>query len=390
MKDSIYRFNLFFLLASFIWPLFRAEYLESIDSYGRVSIALMFIAIAVNAKNFSRCPKVMYAWLAWIVFSMINSAVTGFHVEKNGFMQWMLLHLVQPYVVMFVGYLTCLKDWPRTLKVLFYGVLFYMIVGSLNLSAHESYDMSTRLHNVLGNQFFNSSVFLAFFALFLNRTNLIGKKIFAFAMLLSVYVIMISGERKALLALLIILFFSYLGKSLKKGIKGVLLLIVLLIGFYMGIGYVMENTVVGLRMSNSWESSEFSDNLFLQMMGDRAIMYVDGWDIFLDNVWTGIGLRNYANKYNANELTLHTEYMVQLCECGIAGSALFLTFYIGMIQRCWTLIQLKLEGNFGYVIASTLLAIISINFTAWSYDVIMFFLVFGVILASYDKYAIKD
>ena len=59
----------------------------------------------------------------------------------------------------------------------------------------------------LGNQFFNSSVFLAFFALFLNRTNLIGKKIFAFAMLLSVYVIMISGERKALLALLIIFYF---------------------------------------------------------------------------------------------------------------------------------------------------------------------------------------
>ena len=142
----------------------------------------------------------------------------------------------------------------------------------------------------------------------------------------------------------------------------------------------MANTSFGLRMNATIENTKYEDSIFLTLMGDRARQYVEGWLFFLQNPWTGIGLRKYAevNSYwQDSGGVLHTEYIVQLAECGIIGSILFLVFYFGMIKRLFT----KESNSIKIVLRSTLLAIIAVNFVAWTYDSISYFIVYGMIYA---------
>ena len=68
------------------------------------------------------------------------------------------------------------------------------------------------------------------------------------------------------------------------------------------------------------------------MFDGRALQYVDGFEVFKENIFTGIGLLNYS-KIDQWGLVLHSEYLVQLIECGIIGVFLFLFFHIYIIRK---------------------------------------------------------
>lgn len=99
----------------------------------------------------------------------------------------------------------------------------------------------------------------------------------------------------------------------------------------------------------------------LNYLGDRAAQYMLAWDLFLEYPITGIGLKNFSVMANY-PFVLHTEYMVQLCECGIIGSALYLLFMGGLFKtvfRIW-----KSNGRLFYICLGGLLCMLFLNFTA--------------------------
>jgi O-antigen ligase len=121
-------------------------------------------------------------------------------------------------------------------------------------------------------------------------------------------------------------------------------------------------------------------------MGDRAFMYDCGWDLFLEHPLTGIGLLNFRLQNALGiDLVLHSEYMVQICECGIIGSILFLIFYYGMAKR---IIQLLISGENRQdtlVLLATFVGFLMMSFFAWTYTSIYYFVFFGFIYAVYDN-----
>ena len=97
---------------------------------------------------------------------------------------------------------------------------------------------------------------------------------------------------------------------------------------------MMENTVMGQRLSMIEETSMTygaENSLFLKFMGDRAFFYIYGFELFLKNPLNGIGLTNFPIYMNT-EVPIHSEYIVQLCECGLIGSFLYLLFNASIIR----------------------------------------------------------
>lgn len=370
-----FKFNVFFFAVLFFWPVIKTFYLN-IDGAGRVESMVSILAILVNGKSLLKGPFAMKTWIIWVAYCLINLQFHGYH-NKYPFVWWSLSQLLCPLVSMLVGYKSFLYDREKFIKNIFFFFLFFVLFGAFNMIQAST----QRFVNEMGNSYLNNSIFIMpFLSLFLKNKKDIIPYYFIIAFLF--LIILFSGERKALVGLFIMIMGFFFARNSKRSITSIFaMLAVLAIGYY-GATYIMDNTLVGNRFNDQFVYTEYEDNLFLTLMGDRAFMYVDGFIIFLQNPWTGIGLTNFIyHPLNTRGFTFHTEYMVQLAECGIIGSSLFLILYIGMITRLVKMYTKKRDKYETIVLTAALLAIIEINFSTWTYNYPFYFLIFGIIYA---------
>lgn len=379
---QVFNFNIFYFAILFLWPVLKFFYLH-IDGAGRVEALMTVLAIMVNAKYLFRGPATMKIWYLWVVYSTVNVMVKGFHNDVYPFYLWVIVQLICPLISMILVYNSILYDKEKFLKYIFYFFLIFVLFGGLHMGASDD---SYGLENAMGNTYLNNAIFILPFMLLIRGKSKIPLSYVLTIIGVILLIIILSGERKALAGLFIMLVGMVYARNSKKGFKSILAFcVVLAIAYYAG-SFIMSKTLAGERFNQQFEFAEY-DSFFLTLMGDRAFMYAEGFATFLDNPWTGIGLTNFPySMVNPLGLMLHTEYMVQLTECGLIGSGLFLTFYIGMIVA---LIKLYKSGKANYetiILASALLAIIAINFTAWTYSYKYYFMVFGLIYGWHDLY----
>lgn len=381
-----YTFNIFFLIIAVLWPLFKTLYFDGIDGAGRTEMTLMVLALFVNGSLLFKVPKVMHIWFLWIVYCTICLHFKGFYSETNTFSNWVITRLIFPYVCMLVSYHAFRQHFDNSSERMFYAYIVYVILGVLTTKSTESYDVGVRMNNELGNAFFNTAILLGFLSSLMYSTQKIGKRFYWVVLAMLSYVMLLSGERKGFIALFVIILGSLFGINMKTKKNSLLSFLAIA-----GVAFLLMNVAIsystfGERMANSMESSMFEDNLFLKLMGDRGVMYFEGWELFLQNLWFGIGLNKYG-QYNSfmDGLPFHTEYMVQLCECGLVGVSMFLVFYWGMIKRLFRLLKHDSDRTTTIIVSSAFLAIIIINFVAWTYDNPNYFMVYGLIYAYFDK-----
>ena len=379
-KRNLYQFNIFYLVIAILWPLVKSLYLGGIDGAGRVEMLLMTIALFANFMGFAKSPRQMLFWGIWIIYVVICSHYKGFQNEYQTFWNWIFTNLVFPFVTMLVAYQAVLFDYSKSIKILFGTYLLYVVLGSFSMGALESYDGSSRMANVMGNTFFNTSILFASFVGLLYSQGNLKKSIYWFLLLLVFYVIYRSGERKGLICVFVIIFGSIYAANSGKGIKSMIYMTFLLLIGMIAVDLILTHSTAGQRMASSMTESQFQDNLFLRMMGDRGIMYYLGWDMFLQNPWTGIGITNFCweNGY-MHGLPFHTEYMVQLAECGIIGTLFFIMLYLGMIKKLVACYKHKIALNETIILISTLASILVINLVSWTYDNPNYFMMYGII-----------
>lgn len=388
LNRKVENFNIIYIGFIILWPIIKQTILH-VDGAGRGEILFSLIAIIVNWKQIFKIPSAMYFWIAWVVYNIINTYFKGFFVEGYPYPVWVLCRLFVPLAVMLVAYQTLLYGRKDIYQKLFYFFLFYTLLGSFGLVSKEAHDIGTRYVNEMGNSYFNTLILSATYAAICFYKKNISPSLSYSLLFFSFEMIILSGERKGLLCFLIILFGFWYAKNAGKGLKSIISTIGLFIIGYLGISYLMEFTTAGMRMTNSLGYSEYNDNWFLKIMADRAVMYVDGWNAFMENFWTGLGLMNGPNKIVGMRLMFHTEYMVQLAECGMMGFTLFLFFYLSMLKRSIKLLSFYVDKKINYILFFTLISIIAINFVSWTYDNTFYFMFFGFLFAQYDRIKLK-
>jgi hypothetical protein len=334
-------------------------------------------------------------WTLWVAYNFINWKLVGIVNVKGGTSQFVLSNFVYPIVTMSIVYYEGIINLKRTTLVVLVALAIYVFGGLLFQGlmgpVRQAWDGSERVGTILGNALPLAACIMTFFSIFASMKGWISKKWLYILLVVSFASIIYVATRKALVGWCIMVVMSlFSGFDLRRPsnfFKFLLLTGVFLLAY----NYVMEDTYLGERLINIEEqgkNNNVSGVKALNIFGDRATQYFLAWNLFLEHPFMGIGLRNFSVKADY-PFVLHTEYMVQLCECGIVGASLYLLFMAGIISRIIRIY--KHHARLFFVCMGGILCVLFVNFTAWTYNINTYFAMYGLILAicyhetKYDK-----
>lgn len=96
---------------------------------------------------------------------------------------------------------------------------------------------------------------------------------------------------------------------------------------------------------------------------------------------------HFMNKANWS-LPIHSEYVVQYCECGIIGSIIYIIFIYKVFKSYSYLKRFKAYKGVYMISLAWLFTYLFIGLTAWTYQFPFYFMVTGSFLG-YDIYVKK-
>lgn len=401
IKVDISLFNLFYIFVCIIWPPLQL-FILGVDGAGRSIVLLSVLAIFLNLPEFGKHKEAFYtpAFICWallIVYSLINALAHGSTSEFGRF-SFLKENFFSPFIFLVIAMQELHRNRIKALKVIWWALGVFLLIGIpfITLSQQNRFV-------VLGLGNFFSLQAVAF--LFVSAILLVEKRIrtlpFIGLALIASVIILFSGTRKAFGAEVIILSGLVLSLGTNKGPVSVLKAIIFGALLLVGINYALHNSVVGKRIDETIavegvvEGGSFVvgkippseaqlvedqhvNDILVGLLDDRAIQYELGLALFRMDFWTGIGIGNFT-EVSGFPYRLHTEYIVQLCENGIIGFVLLILFYVFIYSA---LRKNKTDENARIMIMAFfgLLAILFINFTAWTYCTSYAMIVYAIVL----------
>lgn len=356
--------------------------------YTTIAVSLILsIFFALLAKQnylkLMKTPPVLF-WAIWVIYNYVNWKMIGI-VNSDNPLQFVLASFVYPIMTMSIVYFEGRKNLRKTTLVVLVALAIYVMLGLLlqsdnGLPSNALGDSRDR--SILGNELPLNACMMTFFAVVANTKGWISKKWLIALLAISLASIFFVATRKALGGWGIIVAMSFFtGFKLNKP-SNFLKVLFLLVAFYLAYNYVMEDTYLGERLADTEEQGEESNQTNvkeLNYLGDRAMQYALGWELFLENPISGIGLQNFQVVADF-PFMIHSEYIVQICECGLIGAILYFLFMGGIMVKVVKNYNKKNSKVF-FVCMGGILCILFINFTGWTYQGNAYFAMYGLILA---------
>lgn len=354
-----------------------------------IAISFMFMVIIgnindVRLKKVLKSPPVVI-WMIWVVYSISNWYLGPKYNLEMSDPLYVAKRQLMPIGMMIIVSFEGMRNTNRTIWAMMIITITYVMIGLLFQQSVSK--IEDREGTMLGNEVALTACVLGFFSFIASARSMI-KDYFLIVILVIVMIgIFFLSTRKALGGIAIIAFFYLIGRYDIKKPRYILTLVVIGIFAYWSFGYIMENTMMGERLSNVSEAAYLrgakENDILLRIVGDRAGSYIWGWSIFLQNPITGIGLTNYPS-YTMTGVPLHTEYIAELCENGIIGTILYVCFNLSIIMMIVKSRMTKYKyRNVRYVCLGGMACILFISLTAWTYAFPRYFSIFGIIIAIY-------
>lgn len=394
-KDTKEFITFFTIFLCILWDPIR-RYVFPTDGGGRITNVMVLISLLINKERLYEYSNVFKSpafkiWLILLLYTTINTLCKGYMGTNSEMTLWGFIRKssFRPVLILVVVMLGMQINRVGCLYLLLITLFLYLFWCNLNL-AFWGRD-SRRLLSELGNLVPLTS--LAFF--FVGGTLFCEGKIKKITILgialFSISVIFVGGTRKALGAFAIELIALAFSRINKMTIFNFVKIITVGVTMYYAFSYVIDHTIIGARILESSEKkavplveNEKMNSFFMLLLGDRAKMYLHGLELFNESPITGIGLGNYMYKVGATHI-LHTEYMVQLAENGLIGFSLLVLFYFVLLRDLRKVGKNRNENMWFYI--GGVLAILFINLTAWTYNM-MYVMIFYAIIIN-DLYTTK-
>lgn len=370
--------NYTLLVMTILWSVLQ-EYVV-FDGAGRIPSVLAVVCFFVNLYyNKAKIIDVPYVfWGIWVLFAILNTHFKGNHLADPLFFY---LGIFRNYVILYVASLEFRRNRDYFLKFVSICLFIYALGAFFTMQDLKN---SGRILSFSGNAAVLLLMFFPAFGVLQYYYKKLSFKMFLFYLFVALYFAVVGATRKAIGGIAIIIFMAIIANLDFRSFKKVFFSIVSFVVIYIAFNYMMENTVLGERFLMAEEINDkfipyqFRDHWFFNFVGDRAGYYIRGWQYFIDNLWTGIGLMNFA-VFDYGKHVLHTEYMVQLAECGIIGTTLYLLF-MGWMAYNLLYVFFKIEKRETLFYASIYGAILFLSFTTWIYQFPIYFISFGIII----------
>lgn len=379
------RYNLFYLFFFIIWTPIQRLYLH-VDGAGRMIMILSIIAVVSNISSFISTKKIFNSsafvcWTLLIVYSMVNSAIKGFSSEY-GLLEFYRSNYLDLYVLLMVSIVEFVRDKYRCLHIVLYALLLYIVLGTMHLNIEIGERASVE---ELGNALPTRAAACAFFASVLYREKkLKGDLVVLFSIIaFALFIIIVSGTRKALGVLGLVLVGLILSNTKKLDFSKVFFISISFLALYFGLRLIFDSTLIGERIVTSSDHFDVTlvnnktiNKILMVLLADRAMQYYIAISLLYIYPITGIGLLNFM-EIGQFEYRLHSEYMTQLCENGIIGFSLLVLFYFFMIRGF--IIKRKQGSNVSMYLFG-LFAILFLNFTSWSYNMDYIMIIYALFM----------
>lgn len=395
-RSFVSNYNLFFIFVSIIWAPVQIYFLQ-IDGASRTIFILGITAFLFNITSFRKNKDVFNSpaficWTILVLYSIINSIKHGF-VSQFGAFFFIRENFLDPYVFLVITIIELKNNKSKCLKVILFAQLIYLIIGA----SHISYVAGARNSNMeLGNMLPLTAMCTVFVAgVLLSDNNLNGHWLsFVAIVLLAFYIIMLSAARKAFGGVVIVLLGVVLSRNIKLNLKTLLLLLASAAILYIGIQYLLADTMMGQRLAESSEqfdiplsSNPIVNSFLMTLLGDRSVQYYAALEIFIQHPITGIGTLNFLYTSDVG-YRLHTEYMVQLCENGLIGFILLMVYFFLLFKG---LHQERILGENVWVYLFGLLTVVFLNLTTWTYNMNYIMTIYAIIIVTvYSKNTIYE
>lgn len=372
--------NTIYLGYIILWPIFF-NFILHIDGAGRIYMLLSALMILFNIPQISFRKAIkepaVYLWLIWLVYTILNWLRAGYSpVDSSSSLSFIFLYLIIPWLALWV---TVYEARVRPKILLKNLLLFFSIYVFLGFILQIGFGVDgERGGTILGNTLPLISLCLVFVSCLSYNLKIIKLPLLSFCIIISFTSILMAATRKAFVGELIILFFFLLTIFKKLNFKSLIGLLFIFFLVYFSLSFVLENSVLGTRFTNlSEEAARYNttDSFLLSLLGDRAYFYITGWELFVNNIWFGIGINNYMNVTDY-PMPIHSEYMVQLTENGIIGTIIYACFLIAVFKS----IKQHRQNAFHKLSLGWFICVLFISFTSWVYDMAQYYMIFGLIL----------
>lgn len=379
--NIVHRINLFYIGFTIVWEALRSTIFH-VDGAMRANLILFVVVIFANLskKGFWRkaASAAVIGWIAWTVYVIIMKLHFGFNPTDVPMNIWIWGRLIFPCSVLVISCYECSNDKLRFIKLVTYCLAFNLLLILLFGSNQSARDVEGGLGN---EESLKSFVFLVFLCLGYYY-KIFGWRLLIIGLIMAFSLTFMIATRKALAAEVIVLLAFFYSKR-KFTLKMALATIVLLVVADFAFNFVMDNTFMGERIKEGTERdySQWNpnNNWFLSLVEDRAYFYVVGWDYFIQHPLFGIGIGNFPYyQRSVSDLPIHSEYMVQLCECGIIGCIFYLVFMLSMIRGLLKTPFLK--GEY-LILGAGLLSMLWLSLTAWVYDGVYYMMLYALIIS---------
>lgn len=328
----------------------------------------------------------MLIWLALTLYHWINAMVK----EVPGVDAIDLLHGLKIYACIAIFAYWARINFKKTVNVLLLtycvrcAVVLFLTVG---LGYEESSDRITGAGSSstgLGQMAAITGVFVVYLNVF--RYVTLQRNILLLTLPMAVIVLSMTRNALAMVMISILTISILAGRTRRISSLRILTGLLLFALVALITLTLLSDSAFGQRFQQTREDSHFfmqnaTGTIFDKIVGDRLVYYVLGWDFFLKNPITGIGMWNFKPMYGGN-YPLHSEYMVHLCEGGLIGITLWILFLAMMFR-----IILKYSENSRYRVAaiSSIAVLLFCGIYAREFFYEFFYPPYGLILSFYFR-----
>lgn len=368
------------------------SFVLGLDSMGRVkmifTLIILFAIILRNSNSLKYVFRVSSVKLLMclLLYMMVN--YLAFFIPSNPAKPSEELvtffSLIYPFVLLLIVAIAIVNNnFVRLINVLVVSFYFWTIILLTFATSSLSLDSRLTISGIDANDFGFVSVTIIMLLLIKVQLYDFSKKYFIVLSLFPLIVILLTGSRTSI-GCIGIMFLSWMISQFKNMSASTFVRLVFTgIVAYIGIVFVLNQTQMGERLSNTTGQTELSESIktgtILDYAGDRGVFYYYGWKAFEQEPIHGIGLSNFGKKKMFLGLVCHSEYMVQLAECGLFGFILFFLFLVSLY---------KLIRSVNYSIKRSLLysalgIVVFVAMFFWTYDRIYIYIYYGFIIGEY-------
>lgn len=326
-----------------LYPLFSVWNLpHSLMVYLRFAVVVfsLFYILSSDSKMVFSKPAVFYT--VWTGYVFVRNLIFGYGVWQSPVQ--MFLGFVPSFVVFLVCLYSFKKDEDLVVRTIIVVLYIYVVYGFL-IGGTRTLTGGIEDEERLGGELINANSIgiRACLICFFQTTQWLRKKIslslYVGLMAFPIVVVLMSGSRTAFVILFLVLVSLLFRKDISRNTGWLWKLLLIIFGF-IALNYIFNNTSLGERLLTSTTQAEnyhIDTGTFWDVFGDRGYQYYISIPVIGEHLLFGIGMCNFTSVVPGAFIVLHSEYLIQLLECGLIAFILYFALYAsitrGLLKR---------------------------------------------------------